>query len=91
MSAEDVLGVRRGASDAAVKDAYRRYVRRHHPDAGGDAHALERGIDAYRTLARRGAVASQNVTFYEKGGRRKRFRRLLLHASCAIRDRSRRS
>lgn len=35
-----MLGVERGASAAAIKAAYRALVKRHHPDAGGDAERI---------------------------------------------------
>jgi curved DNA-binding protein CbpA len=45
-----VLGVRRGADDAAIHAAYRDAVRRAHPDAGGSAAAFEAVQEAYETL-----------------------------------------
>ncbi|MFM7676223.1 MAG: J domain-containing protein [Synechococcus sp.] len=35
-----VLGVARGASASVIKAAYRALVKRHHPDAGGDADTI---------------------------------------------------
>lgn len=35
-----VLGLSREASHAEIKAAYRALVKRHHPDAGGDAHTI---------------------------------------------------
>jgi curved DNA-binding protein CbpA len=45
-----VLGVARGADDAAIHAAYRDAVRRTHPDAGGSAAAFEAVQDAYEAL-----------------------------------------
>ncbi len=53
-----VLGVGREADAAAVHAAYRRAVRRTHPDVGGTAAEFEAVQDAYETLrvpARRAA------------------------------------
>ena len=47
----DVLGVSRSASDADVRDAYRRKVKTTHPDAGGSAEAFREVQEAYETLA----------------------------------------
>jgi hypothetical protein len=33
-----------------VTAAYRRFVRRHHPDHGGDRSRFEAGVEAYRHL-----------------------------------------
>jgi curved DNA-binding protein CbpA len=45
-----VLGVARGADDAAIHAAYRDAVRRTHPDAGGSAAAFEAVQEAYEAL-----------------------------------------
>ena len=45
-----VLGVARGADDAAIHAAYRDAVRRTHPDAGGSAAAFEAVQEAYEVL-----------------------------------------
>lgn len=50
-----VLGVARTASSAEITSAYRRLVRKHHPDARGAAHngedqALRQVLDAYAIL-----------------------------------------
>jgi curved DNA-binding protein CbpA len=56
----DVLGVEQGASDAAIKAAWRRLARQHHPDLTGDDPAASRVAtrlmaeinDAYAALIR---------------------------------------
>src|ERR1700680_4479635 len=45
-----VLGVARGADQAAIHAAYRDAVRRTHPDAGGSAAAFEAVQEAYEAL-----------------------------------------
>ena len=45
-----ILGLRRGASDAEVRAAWRRVARETHPDVGGDAVAFRTARDAYETL-----------------------------------------
>ena len=45
-----VLGVARGATDAAIHAAYRGAVRRTHPDAGGSAAEFEAVQEAYEVL-----------------------------------------
>jgi molecular chaperone DnaJ len=48
----DTLQVRRDASAAEVRDAYRRLARRHHPDRGGRDDAAMASInEAYRVLS----------------------------------------
>jgi hypothetical protein len=50
----DVLGVRPGAGRAEVNDAYRRLMKRHHPDRpGGDANRAAEINRAYTYLRRR--------------------------------------
>lgn len=44
------LGLDPGASPAAIKRAYRRLAKAHHPDLGGDAEAFRRLDAAYRSL-----------------------------------------
>jgi molecular chaperone DnaJ len=47
----DVLGVRRDASLAEIRTAYRRAARRHHPDTGdGSTSAMAAIADAWRVL-----------------------------------------
>lgn len=48
-----VLGVRPGADRATLRRAYRRCVRRAHPDAGGSRQTFERVQAAYSLLAAR--------------------------------------
>lgn len=65
MSEHDVLGVCRGASPAEVRAAYRAFVRRHHPDAGGDPDRFLAGQRAYRAL-RAGSAAPPHVVFVRR-------------------------
>lgn len=46
-----VLGLRPGCSQEAIKQAFRRLVKQHHPDVGGSAEAFQRVKDAYQVLA----------------------------------------
>ena len=46
----EVLGISPGASPEEIKAAYRRKVRQHHPDHGGDLAACRAVIEAYQTL-----------------------------------------
>jgi hypothetical protein len=45
-----LLGLEPGASLAAIKRAYRRLAKAHHPDLGGDVEAFHRLDAAYRLL-----------------------------------------
>jgi hypothetical protein len=45
-----LLGLEPGASSAAIKRAFRRLAKAHHPDLGGDAEAFHRLDAAYRLL-----------------------------------------
>jgi curved DNA-binding protein CbpA len=45
-----LLGLEPGASIAAIKRAYRRLAKAHHPDVGGDVAAFHRLDAAYRLL-----------------------------------------
>jgi curved DNA-binding protein CbpA len=47
----DVLGVAIGASRADIHRAYLTLARRHHPDAGGDAAAMQRVNQAWAVLS----------------------------------------
>jgi curved DNA-binding protein CbpA len=47
----DVLGVAVGASRADIHRAYLALARRHHPDAGGDAAAMQRVNQAWAVLS----------------------------------------
>ncbi len=46
----DVLGLKRGASQDAIKKSYRRLVKNHHPDIGGSADEFRRINEAYQLL-----------------------------------------
>lgn len=46
-----MLGVDRSASDASIKEAYKRLVRAHHPDNGGDEELFKDINTAYQTLS----------------------------------------
>ncbi|TCD56348.1 J domain-containing protein [Synechococcus sp. BS55D] len=45
-----VLGLQAGASQEAIKQAFRRLVKQHHPDMGGSAEAFRRISEAYQSL-----------------------------------------
>jgi hypothetical protein len=49
-----LLGLEQGASLEAIKRAYRRLAKAHHPDLGGDAAAFQAVEAAYRLLLGRG-------------------------------------
>ncbi len=50
LAALELLGLAEGASIAAIKRAYRRLAKAHHPDLGGDGEAFHRLERAYRLL-----------------------------------------
>jgi curved DNA-binding protein CbpA len=56
-----VLGVARDADAAALHTAYRKAVRRTHPDAGGTAAEFEAVQDAYETLRSPGRRAAHDA------------------------------
>ena len=62
MSAEDsayaALGLRPGAPRAEVDEAYRRLIKRYHPDLGGDPRRAAEINRAYTQLRRQGAAVS---------------------------------
>ena len=45
-----VLGLTAGATQEQIKQAFRRLVKRHHPDVGGSARAFRRLNEAYQRL-----------------------------------------
>lgn len=47
----DILGVKRSATPAEIKKAYRKLARTHHPDAGGDEETFKRINEAYEVLS----------------------------------------
>ena len=46
----DVLGLKRGASQDAIKKSYRRLVKQHHPDLGGSSNEFRKINEAYQRL-----------------------------------------
>lgn len=46
----EVLGLKRDATVAEVKKAYRQLAKQHHPDTGGDAAKFQEGSEAYEVL-----------------------------------------
>ena len=47
----DVLGLKEGASQADIRSAYRRMMKKHHPDNGGSAYLAARINEANDVLA----------------------------------------
>jgi len=75
-----VLGLRRGADGEKIKTAYRRLVKRFHPDINaGDARAAQRTKDiirAYQTLGEPEARSAYDIEFArQRGEARRRFLR----------------
>ena len=65
--AYEILGVRRGADDAAITEAFRRLARRFHPDIAGDGATrrmmlINAAFDAIRTSERRAAYDGSDFT-----------------------------
>lgn len=48
-----VLGLSQGADNTAVKNAWRQYAMKHHPDVGGDAEVFKKGLAAYSFLMKK--------------------------------------
>ena len=46
----NTLGLKRGATDADIKKAYRSLAMKHHPDRGGDEKIFKEVSTAYETL-----------------------------------------
>jgi curved DNA-binding protein CbpA len=59
--ASRLLGVPTTASDQVIKQAYRRLVREHHPDRGGDPGAFDRLQRAYERLVAADTPAAPSV------------------------------
>lgn len=47
----NILGIDRNASEADIKQAYRKLAMRHHPDRGGDQEKFKQIQEAYATLS----------------------------------------
>ena len=47
----DILGVKKGASKADIKKAYRTAAKKHHPDKGGDQEQFKKVNEAYEVLS----------------------------------------
>lgn len=47
----DILGVKKDASEAEIKKAFRRLARKHHPDAGGSEEKFKEVNEAYEILS----------------------------------------
>lgn len=64
------LGLKAGASDDDVRQAYRRLAMQHHPDRGGDSAEFQAIQEAYATLSdpQRRAEWEQQQSFANMGG-----------------------
>lgn len=51
MSYYSILGVDKSSSQEEIKSAYKKLVRQHHPDQGGDAELFKKINEAYDTLS----------------------------------------
>ncbi len=47
----DTLGIKKGATKADIKKAYRTAAKKHHPDKGGDQEQFKKVNEAYETLS----------------------------------------
>ncbi len=51
MNPYEVLGIKKDADTAQIKDAYWRFASKHHPGKGGEEEVFKQGNDAYKTLS----------------------------------------
>jgi curved DNA-binding protein len=51
MNYHDILGVKPGATPEEIKSAYKKLVKKHHPDLGGDPEEFKRINEAYEKLS----------------------------------------
>ena len=64
-----ILGLKPGASEAEIKDAYRRLAKKYHPDISKEPNAEEKFIEiteAYQLLLDGPAVFKQGLNFTER-------------------------
>ena len=67
-NAYDTLGVPKGASDAEIKQAYRKLAAKHHPDRGGDTAKFQEIQSAYETLTDPQKRAQHDNPFHAHSG-----------------------
>ena len=70
-TARKVLGVKRGATEKQIAEAYRKFVAKHHPDIGGDPKAFElakRARDSLLNLVK-GTTTPQGPILLGSGGK----------------------
>lgn len=67
-----LLELRPGASDDAVKKAYRRLVQKVHPDKGGSAALFRQVREAYEFLTRQGSSRSANAEYADGAEERRK-------------------
>ena len=67
-NAYDTLGVPKGASDAEIKQAYRKLAAKHHPDRGGDTAKFQEKQSAYETLTDPQKRAQHDNPFHAHSG-----------------------
>jgi curved DNA-binding protein CbpA len=71
----EILGVKEDASAREINAAFRRLVKKHHPDKGGDAATFQRVTEAYNVLKNKGAREAYDFEhkfedFLDKANRR---------------------
>ncbi len=61
-----VLCIQPGDDERTIRDAYRRYVAEHHPDHGGDAAALQLGVEAFQRLSQPSRPVRGSLTTHHR-------------------------